>query len=190
MGFDDAVKLGFSNYVNFSGRACRSEYWYWVLFGFIGGAACEGFDVRFGTNPIIAYIFFMVTFLPLVSVGIRRLHDLDRSGWWYLLFLIPLVGWIILIIWFCTKGTNGPNASARTGLLRRFAEEIAYGEGLVCRPAPRPVSQHEKSEFLRRPQGSRLGAGRWSRSPPFRLFTGEVPYNVTCVTSSIRRDSK
>jgi uncharacterized membrane protein YhaH (DUF805 family) len=109
MGFDDAVKLGFSNYVNFSGRACRSEYWYWVLFGFIGGAACEGFDVRFGTSPFIAYIFFMATFLPLVSVGIRRLHDLDRSGWWYLLFLIPLVGWIILIFWFCTKGTDGPN---------------------------------------------------------------------------------
>jgi len=51
----------------------------------------------------------VVLFLPGLALGIRRLHDLDRNGWWILLALIPIVGLIILIIWFCTKGTEGPN---------------------------------------------------------------------------------
>jgi uncharacterized membrane protein YhaH (DUF805 family) len=128
MGFGDAVKLGFSNYVNFSDRACRSEFWYWALF--VEGMAALLFVIQwiavFGSDSTMAMaitsmilgitymIFGLATFLPGLSVSVRRLHDLDRSGWWILLVLIPLVGTIILIIWFCAKGTDGPN-SARTG---------------------------------------------------------------------------
>jgi uncharacterized membrane protein YhaH (DUF805 family) len=108
MGFVDAVKSGFSNYVNFSGRACRSEYWYWVLFAVIGAIVTVIIDSVIGLQ-ITYTIFALATFLPGLAVGIRRLHDLDRSGWWILLFLIPLIGAIILIIWFCSKGTDGPN---------------------------------------------------------------------------------
>jgi uncharacterized membrane protein YhaH (DUF805 family) len=109
MGFADAVKLGFSNYVNFEGRACRSEYWYWALFTTIGGLAAYIIDSGIGTDRVINTIFDLATFLPTLSVAVRRLHDLDRSGWWILLFLIPIVGWIVLLIWYCTKGTDGPN---------------------------------------------------------------------------------
>jgi uncharacterized membrane protein YhaH (DUF805 family) len=109
MGIDDAVKLGFANYVNFSDRACRSEYWYWLLFFTIAALASGVIDRWIVGPPIIGTIFILVTFLPMLSVSVRRLHDLDRSGWWILLDLIPLVGGIILLIWFCTKGTDGPN---------------------------------------------------------------------------------
>jgi uncharacterized membrane protein YhaH (DUF805 family) len=109
MGFDDAIKLGFANYVNFSGRACRSEYWYWVLFVVIGQFVSGVIDSWIVGAFILEGIFFLATILPTVSVGVRRLHDLDRSAWWILLDLVPLVGWIILLIWFCFKGTDGPN---------------------------------------------------------------------------------
>jgi len=109
MGIDDAVKLGFANYVNFSDRASRSEYWYFLLFYNIGVLAGVAIDTWIIGLPIIAWTFILATILPLLSVSVRRLHDLDRSGWWVLLDLVPLVGWIILLIWFCTKGTDGPN---------------------------------------------------------------------------------
>jgi len=126
MGFDDAIKLGFSNYVNFSGRACRSEFWYWFLFYAIGMLASGAID-RWIVGPpfILDGIFFLATFLPGLSVSVRRLHDLDRSGWWMLLDLIPLVGGIILIFWFCMKGTDGPN---------RFGPDRLASLGLRPRP--------------------------------------------------------
>jgi uncharacterized membrane protein YhaH (DUF805 family) len=126
MGIDDAVKLGFANYVNFSGRACRSELWYWFLFFIIGALASGVIDRWIVGPPIISTIFDLLTFLPGLSVSVRRLHDLDRSGWWILLDLIPLVGGIILIIWFCMKGTDGPN---------RFGADRLVALGLSPRPA-------------------------------------------------------
>ena len=109
MGIDDAVKLGFANYVNFSDRASRSEYWYFLLFYNIGVFAGAAIDTWIIGLPVIAWTFILATILPLLSVSVRRLHDLDRSGWWVLLDLVPIVGWIVLLMWFCTKGTDGPN---------------------------------------------------------------------------------
>jgi uncharacterized membrane protein YhaH (DUF805 family) len=111
MGFSRAVRLGFSNYVNFSDRACRSEYWYWFLFATVGAIAFDKIDTDIiGSDiPIASAIFTLATFLPGLSLAVRRLHDLDRSGWWCLLCLIPVIGVIILLIWFCSKGTDGPN---------------------------------------------------------------------------------
>jgi len=108
MGFAQAITAGFSNYVNFSDRAARSEYWFWVLFITIGQVVTQIIDSAIGAG-IISGIFGLATFLPSLAVAIRRLHDLDRSGWWVLLSLIPIIGWIVLIIWYCTKGTEGPN---------------------------------------------------------------------------------
>ena len=108
MNFVDSIKLGFSNYVNFTGRACRSEYWYWILFVFIGFVVAEIIDALTG-KPIFYTLFSLAVIIPNIAIGVRRLHDLDRSGWWLLLSFIPLVGAIILIIWFCGKGTDGPN---------------------------------------------------------------------------------
>lgn len=108
MGFGQAISSGFSNYVNFSGRACRSEYWYWILFIIIADIVAGIIDYAIGVQ-VVTSLFGLATILPNLAVAIRRLHDLDRTGWWIFIGLIPLVGWIILIIWYCTRGTNGPN---------------------------------------------------------------------------------
>jgi uncharacterized membrane protein YhaH (DUF805 family) len=109
MGFGDAIASGFSNYVNFSGRACRSEFWWWTLFVSLVMLGTIIIDGLSGV-PVTYLIWLLATFLPSLAVQIRRLHDLDKSGWFWLFNLIPLVGPIILLVWFCTKGTDGPNS--------------------------------------------------------------------------------
>jgi len=126
MNFTDSIKLGFSNYVNFTGRACRSEYWYWVLFTVIVSIVCTIIDNVMGMS-LLSTIWELATLVPSIAIGVRRLHDLDRSGWWLLLAFIPLVGAIILIVWFCGKGTDGPN---------RFGEDRLSG---MTPPIPRPA---------------------------------------------------
>jgi uncharacterized membrane protein YhaH (DUF805 family) len=112
MGFTEAITSGFRNYVNFSGRAVRSEFWYWVLFAILASIVAGLIDLALfgieGSSPINSLVG-LALFLPGLAVSVRRLHDLDRSGWWILLGLIPLVGIIILIVWYCQRGTNGPN---------------------------------------------------------------------------------
>lgn len=124
MNFVDSIKLGFSNYVNFTGRACRSEYWYWALFVLIGFIVAEIIDAVIGV-AVFYTLFALAVLLPNIAIGVRRLHDLDRSGWWLLLGLIPLIGAIILLVWFCSKGTDGPN---------RFGEDRLAG---FAPPIPR-----------------------------------------------------
>ncbi len=108
MGFGQAISAGFSNYVNFSGRACRSEYWWWILFIIIADIVAAIIDQAIGMQ-LVTGLFGLVTIIPNIAIAIRRLHDLDRTGWWILLGFIPLIGWLILFIWFCLKGTDGPN---------------------------------------------------------------------------------
>jgi uncharacterized membrane protein YhaH (DUF805 family) len=108
MNFGEAIKSGFSNYVNFSDRACRSEYWFWYLFFTIVLVVAAIVDGLIGAS-VTSVIWYLATILPNIAISVRRLHDLDRSGWWIFLGLIPLVGGIILLIWYCTKGTDGPN---------------------------------------------------------------------------------
>jgi uncharacterized membrane protein YhaH (DUF805 family) len=112
MNFVQAIKSGFSHYVTFSGRACRSEYWFWVLFAIIGGMVTLALDTAIfgyhaGVSPLNG-IFSLATFLPGLAVAARRLHDTDRIAWWLLLALTG-IGAILLIVWFCFKGTLGPN---------------------------------------------------------------------------------
>jgi uncharacterized membrane protein YhaH (DUF805 family) len=108
MGFGQAISSGFSNYVNFSDRACRSEYWFWTLFVVIADLVALGIDAAIGIQ-VVSGLFGLAVLLPGIAVAIRRLHDLDRTGWWLFIWFIPIVGWIILLIWFCTRGTDGPN---------------------------------------------------------------------------------
>ena len=126
MNFGAAIASGFSHYVNFSGRAIRSEYWYWVLFVILAEIVTSIIDYVIGAQ-ITTGLFGLATFLPSLAVAIRRLHDVDRSGWWLLLAFIPLVGTIILIVWFCARGTPGPN---------RFGSDPLSGFGQIN---PRPT---------------------------------------------------
>jgi uncharacterized membrane protein YhaH (DUF805 family) len=124
MDFWQAIASGFKNYVGFSGRACRSEYWYWVLAMIIGGIITGIIDyAAFGDSeygPVNA-IFSLATFLPSLAVSIRRLHDIDRTGWWWLI-VFTIIGIFVLIYWACVRGTSGPN---------RFGPDPLGGSGLT-----------------------------------------------------------
>ena len=109
MNFGQAISSGFSNYVKFSGRAMRSEYWYWVLFTVLGDDRRRDYRRRARHIGHRSALFGLATLLPSLAVQVRRLHDLDRTGWWIFIGVIPLIGWIILIIWYCSRGTAGPN---------------------------------------------------------------------------------
>ena len=115
VGFIQAISLGFSNYFNFQGRATRAEYWWWFLFTNLVGFVAGFVDSLLGTGALFAGygvaggIFYLVVIVPSLSLGARRLHDVNRSGWWQLLFLIPLLGWIILFYWAITPSNSGHN---------------------------------------------------------------------------------
>jgi uncharacterized membrane protein YhaH (DUF805 family) len=104
MNFVQAIQSGFRNYVTFSGRAQRSAYWWWTLFTVVLQVGAD-----LAISETLGSILAVVLLLPSIAVGMRRLHDLDRSGWWILLWFVPIVGWIVLIYWACCKGTEGPN---------------------------------------------------------------------------------
>ena len=115
MNFLEAISSGFRNYVNFSGRAIRSEFWYWTLFVFVLVGVLGIIDQRLnpgvsmGAFSILNALVSLALFLPGLAVSIRRLHDIDRTGWWVLLSFIPLIGILVLIYWACQPGTSGPN---------------------------------------------------------------------------------
>jgi uncharacterized membrane protein YhaH (DUF805 family) len=126
LNFSQAVKSVYSKYVTFSGRAARSEYWWYTLFSFIvsivimfvesalglGQGAVSSGDGGFSaaySGGILSILWSLGNLLPAIAVGVRRLHDTDRSGWWLLIALIPLIGLIVLLVFFCSKGTTGPN---------------------------------------------------------------------------------
>ena len=111
IGFLEAVKLFFKNYTNFRTRSRRSEYWWAWLFCSIVPAILSA------VVPEIAGLWSLVILIPSLSVGVRRLHDIGKSGWWYLILLVPIAGPIILLIWACKDSASednqwGPNPKA------------------------------------------------------------------------------
>ena len=108
MSFSQAVNSCFSNYVTFSGRARRSELWYFILFLIVLQIVAVAIDYVIGVR-IFEYVVSVGTFLPALAVEVRRLHDIGRSGWWLFLSLIPLVGAIVLLVWFCRRGDAAAN---------------------------------------------------------------------------------
>ena len=111
MNFTQAITSGFQNYVNFKGRAARSEFWYWALFAFLAGIVAGLIDlVLFGAAGIslLQNLVGLALFLPGLAVSVRRLHDIDRTGWW-ILIAFTVIGIIVLIAWDCIRGTVGPN---------------------------------------------------------------------------------
>ncbi len=103
MGFTDAVKTCFGKYADFSGRAKRPEFWWYWLFVFLVSLAISA------VARSASLLFSLATLLPSLAVGTRRLHDTDRSGWWQLLYFIPIIGWIIMIIFLVIEGCAGDN---------------------------------------------------------------------------------
>lgn len=101
MTFGESIRICFSKYADFSGIAGRSEFWWWALFNLIGSLALNAIDYR------LSWAWTIATLLPYLAVTTRRLHDTGRNGWLQLLFLVPVIGWILMIIWLAQKGRAG-----------------------------------------------------------------------------------
>ena len=111
-------KVAFKNYANFSGRARRAEYWYFVLGNFIliipfyvlaiVGVSNENIGLSLLGN-IVYLVIALGFFIPGLAVAVRRLHDINKSGWYYFIVLIPLIGAIVLLVWFFTDGDRFTN---------------------------------------------------------------------------------
>jgi uncharacterized membrane protein YhaH (DUF805 family) len=96
------------NYAGFSGRVRRTEFWMFVLFNIIAGVILGIIDALISTQ-VLSYLYELAVLVPTLAVGARRLHDTGRSGWWQLIALIPIVGTIILIVFWALEGTPGDN---------------------------------------------------------------------------------
>ncbi len=95
MTFQESIQTCFSKYATFSGRASRSEYWWFALFCALGCTAAGVLDDK------ASALFMLGTLLPSLAAANRRLHDTGRSGWWQLVVLIPLLGFLIIIYFLC-----------------------------------------------------------------------------------------
>ena len=107
MNFTEAITSGFTKYVQFGGRASRSEYWYWTLFAVIVTVVASSIDIALQTG-IIGNVVGFAMLVPGLAVSSRRLHDIDRTFWWVLL-AFTIIGTFLLIYWACLRGTVGPN---------------------------------------------------------------------------------
>jgi uncharacterized membrane protein YhaH (DUF805 family) len=119
MTFAESIQICFSKFTTWQGRARRSEYWWFVLFNVVASLVAVVIDRAIGTVPILQILVSLALLLPGLAVSIRRLHDTNRSGWWIWIGLIPFVGAIILIIFYCQDSTPhdnnyGPNPKAST----------------------------------------------------------------------------
>jgi uncharacterized membrane protein YhaH (DUF805 family) len=108
MTFGEAVRSGFDHYAKFDGRASRPAFWWWVLFVFLVSVAANIIDFAIGA-PVFTALAGLGLLLPNLSVSIRRLHDTNRSGWWILIWLIPLIGLIVLLVFYLQQGDPGEN---------------------------------------------------------------------------------
>lgn len=108
-------KVVFENYANFSGRARRSEYWYYILANLIILIIAAVIDSVTGLNfeplpyGVIYLLYALATILPGIAVAIRRLHDVGKSGWFLLILFFPLIGSIWLLVLACREGDQGTN---------------------------------------------------------------------------------
>ncbi len=102
MNFSESIQICFKKYADFTGRASKPEFWWWALFALVGALSLGIISNKLSTA------FSVATLLPYLAVTARRLHDTNRSGWLQLIAFIPLIGWILLIIWLC-QDSKSPN---------------------------------------------------------------------------------
>ena len=126
MTLGDAAATCFQKYATFSGRASRSEFWFFYLFLILVGFVPLPIAALFnwiesghlhrilsywgtGTIYVAVCLFLLAAIIPSISVIVRRLHDTDHSGGWFWIGFVPIAGPILLLVWYCTEGTAGPS---------------------------------------------------------------------------------
>jgi uncharacterized membrane protein YhaH (DUF805 family) len=113
VSFVDAVRSVLTQYAVFSGRSRRSEYWWYTLFAVVVSLVASQIDGAMGSR-FVSIVVALALFLPGLGVSMRRLHDTGRSGWWLLIGLVPVVGVIVLIVFYVqdsqpTANVHGPS---------------------------------------------------------------------------------
>lgn len=109
MSFVDAVRSVLTQYAVFSGRSRRSEYWWYTLFAVVVSLVASQIDAALGSQ-VVSIVLALALLLPGLGVSIRRLHDTGRSGWWLLIGLVPVVGVIVLIVFYVQDSQPMTNA--------------------------------------------------------------------------------
>ncbi|MBP1804454.1 DUF805 domain-containing protein [Rubellimicrobium aerolatum] len=111
VGPGEALRRAFANYATFRGRANRGEYWWFMVANVLVSVGLGLVDLGlFGADrTVLSGLWSLAVILPSLAVGARRLHDTDRSGWWLLIGLVPVVGVIVLIVLFALRGDSRPN---------------------------------------------------------------------------------
>ncbi len=99
----------FERYAVFEGRAGRAEYWWFFLANFLISLVLQGLGRGASILAIVSLIYSLALLIPGLAVAVRRLHDTNKSGWWILISLVPLVGIIVLIVFLATDGDPGAN---------------------------------------------------------------------------------
>jgi uncharacterized membrane protein YhaH (DUF805 family) len=133
MTFTEAVKKCLSNYFKFSGRAGRSEFWWFYLFTFlvqiVSGIIDGALSGNYYEDGYVQALASLAFCIPSVAVGSRRLHDRNLSGWWQLIVIVPILGLILLIVWWALAGEDTEN---------RFGPSPTFGEGQQRRASALP----------------------------------------------------
>ena len=115
VGYIDAIRMGFQKCWDFSGRSTKPEYWKWFVFVLVGVLILSIVDIRMHTynfragGGLISGLFRVISLIPSLSLGARRLHDINRTGWWQLLLFVPLLGLIVIMILAAKDGDIGKN---------------------------------------------------------------------------------
>ena len=108
MTFQESIRQCFLKYAEFNGRASRAEYWWFFLFVVLAGAVLSALSNK------LAGAFYLATLLPSLAAASRRLHDTERSGWWQLVALLPLVGLIVLLVFLTQKSSDAADVTGAT----------------------------------------------------------------------------
>ncbi len=193
MGFKEAISQAFHKFGDVSGRARRSEYWYYTLFAWLvnmafntvirlaGGYNSGGGRMMMALSGMVG----IALLIPGITVAVRRLHDIGKSGWCYLLALLPVIGWIILLVWFCRDSDPGDNQYGSNPKGFKSAPTIGSIEKPVSFAASAPVTVntagkqfYERDNMGTRQESVSQAMSYWmvermgkAEKPPFTLFT-------------------
>ena len=128
MTFPEAVRRCLTLYATFAGRARRSEFWFFWLFNLLANGVAAILDAAIFSGSPLNAIVTLLLLAPNLAVAVRRLHDVGRSGWWLLIAFVPLVGIVVLLLWYVSRGEEGAN--------RFGADPRMPGQGAAGRPWP------------------------------------------------------